>query len=226
MIEIISYTPMPLTLMGKAAAACWGSKPSPKIAIKCIESGHHRVLEYPDVTVKISGYSARAIRELYTHIIGTTRLQQSTRYVDESDFAYYIPPSISNNPDAESEYHFAMNGIHNSYENLLHKFSIPKEDAANVLPLGMDTIIVLKMNARALMHLAELRLCTRAYKEIRALVLELLSVISKIDEEWKKLCEYFKVKCEVYGYCTEEHCCGKMPTKSAVLEGYTKSLKE
>jgi len=64
LIKIINFTPNPLSLMGVAASECWNSKPSSQIGIDCIESGHGRVLEYPEVTFVTDGYSARVIREI------------------------------------------------------------------------------------------------------------------------------------------------------------------
>lgn len=55
------------------------------------------MLEFPQIYLEISGYSARVIRELYTHISGApTRLQASTRYIDYTNegFDCIIPKSI------------------------------------------------------------------------------------------------------------------------------------
>jgi len=218
MIKVISYTKKPLTLMGEAASRCWNSKPSPRIGIKCIENGHGRVLEYPDVIVEISGYSARVIRELYTHIVGTSRLQQSTRYVDVSNFDYYTPDTIKNNPKAKEIYDNTMQSIMKAYRQL-RELQIPKEDCANLLPIGSHTKMVLKINARAILHMAEVRLCNRAYKEYRKLMRELLDTIAKLDDEWTKIISYAKPKCEVMGYCTEKYSCGKYPKKEDVIMG-------
>lgn len=210
MVKVIDYTKKPLTNMGIAAATCWNSNPSPRIGVSCIESGHHRVLEYADVTVEISGYSARAIRQLYTHRVGITLLQSSTRYVDESGFEYFTPPKIEENDKALGIYDNAMETVRKAYKELLD-CGIPKEDAANLLTLGMDTTVVLKINARALLHLANLRLCTRAYHEIRKLVRELIDTIASLDEEWATICKYCVPKCDVVGFCDEKHSCGRKP---------------
>lgn len=59
------------------------------------------MLEYVNVEMILEGYSARVIREWYTHIGGApTRLQASTRYVDYGEFKYIIPNSIKSNEDA------------------------------------------------------------------------------------------------------------------------------
>jgi thymidylate synthase (FAD) len=216
MIKILSYTPNPLTLMGTCAKECWNSNPKDlaRVAKECIESGHGRVLEFGEVIVAIDGYSARAIRELYTHIIGTTRLQSSTRYIEYGEFDYFTPSSIQKNDESLKEYNRIMDEIKESYIEL-QKLGIPKEDIANILPLGMISRMVLKINVRALMHLAEMRLCTRAYSEIRTLTRELLNEVSKIDDEWKYIASICQPKCKVVGYCTEKFSCGMMPKKDS-----------
>lgn len=52
----------------------------------------------------LDGYSARVIREWYTHIGGSpTRLQASTRYIDyEHGFDYVVPPSIEKDEAASA----------------------------------------------------------------------------------------------------------------------------
>lgn len=212
MINVIDYTAKPLTLMGKVASRCWNSKPSPSIGIKCIEADHGRVLEYPDVTVEISEYSSRCIRELYTHIAGTSRLQESTRYVNMHNFDYYIPDTIQNNTEAKHIYDTCMVNIMQSYSKL-RELRIPKEDAGNLIPLGSHTKMILKINARAILHMANVRLCSRALLEYRQLMNELLDVVAGLDDEWAKIISYAKPKCEILGYCNEEHSCGKYSKK-------------
>ena len=208
MIKILDYTKNPLSLMGECASSCWGSTPSPRIGIECIESGHGRVLEYADVVVEVSGYSARVIREIYTHIAGTSRLQSSTRYIKYGDFNYIIPSSIKNNRLALHEYEKCMKTIQDTYITL-EQLGIKKEDIANILPLGMESKMILKINARAILHMAEVRLCTRSYWEYRNFMKELLGAIQELDNEWKKIINYARVKCEIDGYCNEKNSCGK-----------------
>jgi thymidylate synthase (FAD) len=212
MITLIDYTEKPLTLMGECASRCWNSKPSPRIGIECIENNHGRILEYPDVTIEISEYSARVLREIYTHIVGTSRVQESTRYVDCKDFNYYIPESISKNTELLYMYKELMADISDVYDYFI-KRGIKKEDVANILPLGMHSKMVLKINVRALLHMSEVRECTRAYKEYREFMEELKYVLSMINDEWKTIVSYMKPKCEILGYCNEKFSCGKYPKK-------------
>lgn len=117
----------------------------------------------------IDGYSARVIREWYTHIGGSpTRLQASTRYINYNNFEYIIPPSINKNLAAKNEFIKAMAQIKASLM-ALEDMKIPKEDLAMLLPLGMTTKIVCKHNLRNLMDMSHQRMCNRAYWEYREL---------------------------------------------------------
>ena len=226
MITILPQTDKePLNTIGYCAGVCWNSpvddkEKNIKRAKSCILSGHTRTAEYPEVYCIVEGYSARCIRELYTHIIGTTRLQSSTRYVDaknmdvEQDFYYPFKAS----PEASEVYKEGLTSIMQTYEKL-EELGYPKEDAANILPLGMNTKIVWKINLRALMHFMNMRLCSRAYKEIRQLSNELKTELRKLSTEWEWICDNLLVpKCEAMGYCDEAKSCGRKITKEQMLE--------
>ena len=76
----------------------------------------------------------------------------------------------------------------------------------------MNTDIVWKLNVRALIHFMELRLCNRAYKEIRQLCIELKNKMSEYSDEWKWIADNFFVpSCKTRGYCIEAKCCGAAP---------------
>ena len=101
-------TKNPITLMGARAGCCWNAnitddEKNYKRGLDCIKSGHGRVMEYVNVEMIIDGYSAKVLREYYTHIGGSpSRLQASTRYINYSKgngFAYVTPQSISNDED-------------------------------------------------------------------------------------------------------------------------------
>lgn len=221
MIKLIKYEENPISEIGAVAGCCWGADTTNqernfKRGLDCIQSGHGRVLEYTDITLEISEYSARVIRELYTHIAGTSRLQESTRYVDCSNLGYYIPPSIDFNPTAKEEYKKCMETIMSTYSSLL-ELGVKKEDVANLLPLGTHSKVVIKINLRALIHLFELRLCTRAYIEFRDMMKELKGVLRPLSSEWELLCDrYFVPKCINKGYCEERYCCNLRPKKSEI----------
>ena len=217
MVTILKETPKnPITLMGERAGVCWGAdiqdrEKNYKRGLECITSGHHRVMEYVNVEMILDGYSARVIREWYTHIGGApTRLQASTRYINYKEFSYITPPAIVGNEEAEKIYRGVMDTIAKACSQLEEDCKIPREDAAMLLPLGMATRIVDKRNVRNLIEMSHQRLCTRAYWEYRQLMKDIMEALSGYSDEWQYLTEhYFVPKCEVAGYCTEKKSCGR-----------------
>ena len=67
------------------------------------------------------------------------------------------------------------------------------------------------LNLREMIHLANLRLCTRAQKEIRILVKRMCEALIE-EEPWLKA--YLVPKCESLGFCDEDKSCGRMPVKN------------
>ena len=140
----------PITLMGSRAGICWGSDVTDrdknyKRGLDCLISGHGRVMEYVNVEMVLDGYSARVIREWYTHLGGSpTRLQASTRYVDYDHFAYVIPPAVKRHEEACRRYQQMMDQIRETCRYLEQSCGVKREDAAMLLPLGMETKIFLE----------------------------------------------------------------------------------
>lgn len=216
---INSTTKNPITLMGERAGVCWGadlsdSEKNYARGLECIECGHHRLMEYVDVEMIIDGYSARVVREWYTHIGGSpTRLQASTRYIDYEHFDYIIPPSISKSSITCKLYKKAMDDISVALKSL-EALGVPREDAAMLLPLGMTTKIVDKRNLRNLIEMSHQRLCSRAYWEYRQLMSDIMRELSAYSEEWKYLVDkLFVPKCVFMGYCNEKNSCGRKEKK-------------
>lgn len=220
MIKILEETTKePITMIGKMAGVCYGSNIEDELknlkrGLSCLESGHMRAAEYPDVYMIIDEYSARVIRELYTHIGGApTRLQSSTRYIEYGDFQYYTPIAIKTNGELKEKYEDIMHQIQEAYKSL-EEAGATKEDLGNILPLGMMTKVVVKYNFRELMNISRQRECTRAYIEFRQLMKELKEQLANYSPEWKYLVEnYMYPKCEELGYCPEKNGCGRKSKK-------------
>lgn len=209
-------TKNPISLIGEEAGVCWGADTSNqeknyKRGLDCLKANHGRTWEFPSVYMVLDGYSARVIREFYTHIGGApTRLQASTRYIDyQKGFEYVIPPSVSLNSEAYKIYCDAMKDIAKASEKLL-ELGVPREDAANLLPLGMETKVVCKFNPRTLIDMSHQRECTRAYWEFRGLMADIKEALCAYSDEWKEIVEMkFMPKCELFGECTETYGCGR-----------------
>lgn len=209
-------TKKPITMIGEEAGVCWNSdvsddKKNFKRGVACLESGHGRTFEFPDVYMILDGYSAKVIREWYTHVGGLpTRLQESTRYVDYvKAFDYVYPKSIRKNTDTNDIYVKVMEYINQAVAKLENS-GVPREDASLLLPLGMRTKIVCKHNLRNLIDMSHQRLCTRAYHEYRNLFKDLCNALSEYSPEWDMIVKtYFVPKCNYLGYCPEKDSCNR-----------------
>lgn len=193
---------------------------------KCIESGHHSVLEHAYFTFAIEGISRACSHQLVRHRLASYS-QQSQRYVE-------IKEDLKKLLNLRDE--AINNGCITSKNliNLLDKYFVgiteenagayldclihyvgqitqgkKPEEARNILPNATKTNIVMSLNLRSFMHLCGTRLCTRAQLEIRQLAKEMVKEVVK-NEEWLK--PYLQPKCEVHGWCTEAHgSCGRKP---------------
>lgn len=222
-VTILPNTPKnPISLIGERAGICWGAniydfEANYKRGLDCIESGHGRTLEFATVELSLSGYSARVIREWYTHIAGgPTRLQASTRYIAYSLFDYVTPPSVMKNDEAKLIYDEAMQTL-SAWMRGLEEHGIPREDIAYLLPFGMETTIVDKRNLRNLIDMSHTRMCNRALWEFRDLFKDICDALRDYSDEWAYVVDtQFMPKCEMLGYCPEKHSCGMMPKKEDV----------
>lgn len=217
-------TKNPISLIGHRAGVCWGAdvtnnEKNYKRGLDCIKSNHGRALEYVNIEAVIDGYSARVLREWYTHIGGApTRLQASTRYIDYSDFDYITPSSLKT--DTQRDIYENVMYVISKAAQSLEKQGVPREDIALLLPLGMTTKIVDKRNVRNVMDMSRQRMCSRAYWEYRELFNEYIKALSDYSEEWATLIPMIMMpKCEALGYCPEKFSCGRkskkdVPTKN------------
>lgn len=213
-------TKKPITLIGREAGECYGADTNSeernyKRGLDCIETNHGRTWEFPDVYMILDGYSARVIREWYTHIGGSpTRLQASTRYINyQKGFDYIIPHSVRQNEATAQIYKNLMQSINQSLKEL-EALNIPREDFALALPLGMTTRIACKHNFRNLADMSKQRMCSRAYWEYRELFYDVGEALKNYSPEWLYLVEHcFMPKCEWFGFCPEKKSCGRKPKK-------------
>ena len=155
----------PITLIGEMSGVCYNApidnkEKNYKRGIHNLKSGHGRTWEFPDVYLTLDGYSARVIREWYTHIGGMpTRVQASTRYIDyaKNNFKYITPHSIKKEKGASLLWDELMAIINETLLTLEQVYSIPHEDTANGLPLGMTTVVSCKINLRTLIDMSHQR---------------------------------------------------------------------
>ena len=181
-----------------------------KLIERVVSSGHYSTIEHIQVSFAISNVSRACTHQLVRHR-HMSFSQKSQRYVKEKgQFDYLIPPTILRNEELKSKFENFMNEISQFYCELTEA-GIPAEDARAVLPNATSTSLVASLNLRELIHIANLRLCTRAQYEIRCMVKAMCDALIA-EEAWLK--PYLVPKCERLGFCDEDKSCGRMPKRN------------
>ena len=140
--------------------------------------GYWSVLEHSVYTFSIEGISRVTSHQLVRHRIASYT-QLSYRFAKPIDEYYQpvTPPSVEKRASEIVEN--AYREAYNYYFKLLES-GVPEEDARYVLPNGVNTNIVVTMNARELYNFFALRLCSRAQWEIRTLAWKMLDEVKKV----------------------------------------------
>lgn len=227
-VELIAYTQRlqsngtnnPLSVVEQAASVCYDSKPTEdfKIAKGCKTSGHLSVLEHINFTFHVSGISRALLAQLsrHRHISLSCRSQ---RYCSENKFEYENP--FRNEwPSAREEFFDKiMQNVASGYRLLKEEYDARNEDARAVLPNSCHTELYLTVNARALIEMSHLRLCSRAQREIRTMFTKMKEQVSIVCPEVAK---WMVPSCEVnpkYPFCPEgARCCGRHPKLADVYK--------
>lgn len=175
-----------------------------KLVKKVISSGHLSTIEHIQVSFAVSNISRSCSHQLVRHR-HMSFSQKSQRYVKENQFEYLIPQTINSNEELKEKFVSFMEEISKTYNDFIEA-GIPAEDARAVLPNACATSMVVSTNLRELIHVANLRLCSRAQTEIRLLIKAMCDeLIAK--EAWLK--DYLVPKCETNGFCDEDKSCGR-----------------
>lgn len=188
-VKLICHTPQPERTVAMAARLCYSAVGAGELAEKMTDAqsgklvdsiaamGHLSTFEHVTFTFAVEGVSRVLTHQLVRHRIASYS-QQSQRYVKEHDFEYITPPSVADKPEAAARFAALMEEIRRTYDELV-ELGVHREDARYCLANATETKIVVTMNARALLHFFELRCCSRAQWEIRALAEAMLAEVKK-----------------------------------------------
>jgi thymidylate synthase (FAD) len=177
-----------------------------------LDHGHFGPFEHPQATFAVKGISRSCMAQITRHRHVSFDVQ-SMRYVsfDDVDPAdvhdgemVVVPPSatdpdwVGRNQDTgpvdddvakerEALFRETIQNSFKAYQELLEK-GMPPEDARYVLPIGSKVNMVMSMNARMLMHVADMRAAADAQWEIREMTEQVLDLAA----EWCPLTfEYY-----------------------------------
>ena len=119
-----------------------------------IKRGHYTVLEHAYATFRISRVTHAFTHQLVRHRL-CSFIQQSQRYVNESNFTYIKPPSIKNKSEAHKIFNEFMEYARKTYRKLI-EIDIPKEDD-RYIPNVTESQSVVTANLREWRHIIEIR---------------------------------------------------------------------
>jgi thymidylate synthase (FAD) len=171
---------------------------------KRLETGHASPLEQVWFEFGISGVTRAFSHQFVRHHMGISFEQQSQRYVTfkGGEFPYTVPESVrkvglADDLDAEFDRLAAL------YDKLVQA-GVPAEDARFVLPNATNTNFKVTVNLLELLHIADLRLCTRAQWEFRKVV---ALMRAEVMRQLPMLGRYMQPKCGEHrlGYCDEPY---------------------
>ena len=234
-VKLIQATNHPVTVMWTAARTCYSEKSPIEIWDDCgntpvgkrwslvqkvLSSGHKSVAEHVYFTFAIEGISRACSHQLVRHR-HCTFSQQSQRYVEIKESKSELLDILERYEAPEmkvicDKYFVDFQDMLPSdlikilcqYRDLVDGGCKP-EDARMVLPNCTKTNIVMSCNLSELMHICNLRLCTRAQTEIRDLFKVIKKEVGKYDS---RIASLLVPSCEVHGYCFEDKCCGRKPS--------------
>lgn len=225
-VELIQHTMNIIETMWTSARTCYSEK-SPieiwddscttatdkkwKLVKQVLSSGHQSIAENVVFTFAIEGISRACANQLTRHRAGVVFAQQSMRYVNASDCDFVVPEGLSQ--EAYAIIGETLAKCKGAYQQLID-LGVKKEDARSILPLCTTTNLTMTVNLRELIHLCNLRLCTRAQREIRDLFKEIVREVKRVEP---RLEEYLVPSCEALDYCPEEKGCGRKPNLDDLL---------
>ena len=233
-VYLISWTKDPIGTCAIAASMCYASEPSRKVVRGCISSGHLSVLEHASFTFRISGVSRSFLAQLTRHRIASYSVR-SQRYTDPadngaSDVNWVLPTEYMADGDATTEVERIMQAACNealkTYNALVNGHNCSNDEARAVLPNATPTAMVVTMNIRSLINFFNLRLCSRASREIREVAKKMKSAIlmqctDLTEEDTAILLKLFVPKCENFSipFCPEHNGCGRHKSLKELVGG-------
>jgi thymidylate synthase (FAD) len=171
---------------------------------KRMETGHASPLEQVWFEFGISGVTRAFSHQFVRHHMGISFEQQSQRYVTfkGGDFPYTLPETVKR-AGLEDEMRNEFDRLAALYDRMVQA-GVPAEDARFVLPNATNTNFKVTVNFLELLHIADLRLCTRAQWEFRKVVAQMRAEITRTFPYFGR---YIQPKCGEFrmGYCDEAY---------------------
>jgi thymidylate synthase (FAD) len=218
-VTLLSHTPDPVRSLYMAYRTCYSQFTPQQVAARIederigqaemrtfieerLKTGHASPLEQVAFEFGISGVSRAFSHQFVRHRVGISFEQQSQRYVTYKggEFPYTVPETVRK-AGLQEKMDELFDKVGGLYEEMVAA-GVPAEDARFLLPNATNTNFKITVNFASLLHICDLRLCTRAQWEFRKVAALMRSEVMKVTPE---LGRYLQPKCGELrlGYCDE-----------------------
>ena len=199
---------------GEFATVCYNTpkEKAEQVGMHCLASGHLSGSRHLYMVFEIKNVPRSAVDQLVRHTQGFVTNVQSLRYCNkDGKVSLYAAPEIEkdiyltqslHNYEAQAQAYydyFQSNLKNNGYTN-----EQANEIARTVIPIGVATECNIAVNIECLIHLANVRLCTRAELPIRTIVKEMVRQVVEVEPRYKP---FLVPNCKKLGYCPEGKDC-------------------
>ena len=200
---------------GEFSKVCYDTpkEKAEKVGEHCLESGHLSGSRHLYMVFEIKNVPRSAVDQLVRHTQGFVTNVQSLRYCNkDGKISLYAAPEIEKDEylsqalynyeaQVQANYnYFQINMKNEGYTN-----EQANEIARTVIPIGVATECNVAVNLECLIHLANVRLCTRAELPIRTIVKEMVDQVVEVEPRYKP---FLVPNCKKLGYCPEgDHSC-------------------
>lgn len=199
---------------GEFSKVCYDTpkEKAEKVGEHCLESGHLSGSRHLYMVFELENVPRSLIDQLVRHEQGVVKNVQSLRYCNkEEDVNIYAAPEVMKDVYLRAEIIEIEQIIRKSYENIqiaLKDIGVTGEKAneiaRTILPIGISTKCSFAVNLEGLIHLANVRLCTRAELPIRTIVKEMVRQVVEVEPRYKP---FLVPNCKKLGYCPEGKNC-------------------
>lgn len=211
---------------GTAACMCYDTpaKYAERVGKSCLTTKHFSGSRGNYIKFKITGVPRALVDQLVRHEQGVFKNVESGRYVNFSDFDYYIPKIVEKDKELSELYHSHMERTRQTYKDMVQRLETlgykgekAFEVARGVAPMNYNTGLVIGFTVEALINLMNKRLCVCSQDHIRQLAKLMKKEVVEVLPELEK---YLVPVCEAYTWCPEnpKRSCGKYPQKEEVLK--------
>lgn len=195
---------------GEFAAICYNTpkEKAEAVGMHCLKSGHFSGSRHLHFVFELENIPRSAVDQLVRHNIGFVTNVQSLRYCNkDGKVSIYAAPELLDNPymlktiqDQENIVNAQYNYIQSHLEDSNIKGEKANEITRTILPIGISTSCNIAVNIECLIHLANVRLCTRAELPIRTIVKQMVDQVVEVEPRYKFL---LVPQCKKLGYCPE-----------------------